>query len=63
MLACTSGDLRSRLEVALLECEEYFVTTTIVGGGRSAAEAGPGCQTLQQVEQYFNISMQGEFAA
>ena len=61
VLGCTSGDLRRRLEVAWLECEQYFVTTTIVGGGRSVAEAGAGCQTLHQVEQYFNVSMQGGF--
>ena len=32
MLACTAGcDLGTRLEVALWECDQYQVTTTIVG--------------------------------
>ena len=63
VLACTSGDLRRRLESALVECDPYFVTTTIVGGRAlsedHAEERQAECQTLHQVEEYFNMTMQG----
>ena len=61
VLACTTGDLRRRLESAVSECEQYFVTTTIVVGrsDREGGERQTGCLTLHQVEENFNISMQG----
>ena len=36
-LACTGGELRTRLEAALVECDQYFVTSTIVVGRQPGA--------------------------
>ena len=60
VLACTTGDLRRRLESAVFECEQYFVTTTIVAGRSDReGERQAGCLTLNQVEENFNLTMQG----
>ena len=49
------------MESAVSECEQYFViTTTVVGRSDTADQVRQAdCQTLHQVEENFNMTMQG----